>query len=329
MNSELTNNVKKAIDETANVLSDEFVADIKRYFENNFNSLLNSKLELSIVIDMNAILADAEALVQKGESFLLELMKSPFLKFYAPDYLEIEIKKKIPEYSKLRKLDTDTFEKAINTIKSNIIIGSPDPESLIVSSQLLESIDVKDVDYYAMHLTLNTNGILTKDKHLTKIPELRTWKRPGELGSIVRVFKRGTLSFVILGRGIPAVLKSLASIFMIILKGICEVVKHFLELASMFITGAIKTISELPEWVQIALGIVTIILLINKESREAIMKFIKDIAKAFMDFLEIIYLAIKPAIEFITKSIEYGIIASSVLFEEVQSTIINFRANTA
>jgi len=313
--------IDAAIAEMFKDLGDEFSNDFKQFFDEFFFSLYKSKLELNIIIDANIILSDAYAYTRFGKSYLLNLLKSPFLKVFSPQWLDTELNKKIPEFSKDKGLKIEEFRAVVEKLSASVIrIPETKPH---VSNILLRNIierDSKDLPYIALYIEKKFHGILTNDKDIRDMPNVRTWNRPGDLGKIVRIFENGAFAYAVIGQ-LPIVATVMGEICLLILKEALEIIKFILTMLIEAGTNALSTLLNSPDWLKVAAFVGFIILLFSDKSRELIAEKLNSFEIWMIEFLKWLYEGLKSVLSALS---QVSVIASDVittLFLEVERTI--------
>ena len=199
------------------------LVELKRFFEKTLHAIEKYDLELKLIVDANIVLQESLALVKKGNSSLISLSKSPFFKIIAPTWLLEELDKKIPSVAKKNKVDEQVLRTAVvEVIKSITILEVRSEQAYIMAKQILGERDPegKDAPYVALYLAVKSHGILTADDDIIAQKTIKTWNKVGFAGRIVSTFERGSISFLVLGEGIPIALAVLYEVTVAILNGI-------------------------------------------------------------------------------------------------------------
>ncbi len=296
--------------------------DFKNFFEDRFLfSNSNDKLELNIIVDANIILAEAEAYLKYGKSYFLKIIQSPFLNVSAPDWLKMELKKNIPKFSRMRKLDEEKFKNAVKKIISNVKIYNESTTNLNNSSlKKIKERDIADLPYVELYFKLGSHGILTKDKDISDISKIKTWSRPAKIGKIVSVFEKGAFAYFIIGQ-LPTISIMLEEICILILKGIFEEVKKIMNLLIEASKGILSAILKLPDWIKIIIGVMGILALFWDKSRDFIIETIINISIGLINILKFFYDNIKIILTLSTEGIIISSQVIGTLFREIEETI--------
>jgi predicted nucleic acid-binding protein len=294
---------------------------LKQYFENNLLNFYNGTLELSLIIDANIIISNSISYIKNNKSFLLELSKSPFLKLLAPLHLKEELKNKIPEISKKQKLNENKIKEVFDLFLEKITFITIEDTNYAVVSKIMGERDKKDVPYIACYLSIKSHGIITGDKDILDIPEIKTWENPGSVGKVVTTFEKGALSFFIVGEGLPLICKLIYETLVLVLRSIWEVVITIGNLIYTLIKEGITVISKLPDWVKIMIGASVLFLIIWNKSREVIITLLQSFAHIIISILVWLYKAIKDILNLIAPLIETGILLLSFFFTKIEETI--------
>ncbi|OQX19243.1 MAG: hypothetical protein BWK75_05855 [Candidatus Altiarchaeales archaeon A3] len=294
----------------------------KDYFENKLLYLWGDKLELTLVIDANIIISDAIAYIKNGKSFLLDLSKSPFLRLVAPSYLKDELEKKIPEVSKKKKIDENTFRINISKFLEKVSFMEENDENTYRKARdLIGKRDEKDVPYVALYLLIKAHGILTRDKDILDIPEIKTWKGVGVSGKVVSLFEKGAFSFLIIGEGLPLIFRVLYEICVLILGTIWNIVKTIREAIYNLFKEGVTAISKFPDWIKRLICVAIFFSILSEKNRNIIIKVLQTLVQQIINILKLFYKVIKDILTIIAPLIEVSFSALEVLFLKIKDTI--------
>lgn len=317
--------IDKSLDEIIRNIDKSFLRYCKSYFEKNLLYIYGNTLELTLIIDANTIISDALAYIKNNQSFLLTIMKSPFLKILAPRWLKQELEKKIPEISKQKKIDENNFRSVISILLEKVNIVEVDDKSYQIASAKIGQRDEKDVPYLALYFSIKSHGILTKDKDITEIRDIKTWERPGIAGKVISIFERGAFSFLLVGEGLPLVFRFLYETFVTILRGIWEVIQAILIAINSFIKKGFETVSRFPDWIKALIGIDAILLILWDESREMTVNILQNFAQGVINILKWFYDVTKNILNFIAPLINIGLTVLAFLFTKIDETITMYK----
>lgn len=302
------------------------LAYCKDYFEKNLLYLYGDKLEMILIVDAQAIISEAIAQVRKGRSFLLELLKSPFLKLYSPTWLRDEVKKKIQKIAEREGIAEGDLEKSADILLEKVKVVDPDDE--VAYTRAWASIgyrDPQDIPYVTLYFSIKSHGILTRDKDIAEIPEIKTWERPGTVGKIISVFEKGTFSFLIVGKALPTAFRFLFEICVTLLKTIWNIVRIVVGAVYSLIKEGIAAISKLPDWVKVLISVGTIITLFWEKSRKIIMEGLQSFVSGLLTILNWFYQSMKNVISIIAQIVKISIEVLRVLFVKIEETMATFK----
>lgn len=128
---------------------------------------------MNFIVDANIIIS---ALIKDSKSREL-LTTSPFT-FYSPDKLLDSINKYKKEFIEKSKLSTNDFEILLNFIIEKIIIVKQENyiSKLDQANEIMRKIDLEDVPYIALALSIENDGIWTDDFHFQKQDKIKIYK---------------------------------------------------------------------------------------------------------------------------------------------------------
>lgn len=317
--------VDKKLNRVIQNLDTSFLQYCKSYFEENLLYFYGNKLELTLIVDANIIISEALAYVKNNKSFLLNLSKSLFLKLLAPSWLKQELERKIPEVSRQNEIDENKLRSVVSMLSEKISIVEVNEMAYQIAFAKIGQRDEKDVPYVALYFSVKSHGILTKDKDITDIQEIKTWVRPGIAGKVVSIFERGAFSFLLVGKGVPTVFRFLYETFVIILRSVWEVVKMVTTAIYSFIREGFKTVSRFPDWIKVLIGTGVILLILWDRSREVIFNTLQSFVQGVVSVLTWFYDITKSILNFIAPLIEGGLTFLAFLFTKIDETIAMYK----
>jgi predicted nucleic acid-binding protein len=307
--SELLNYVKTKILET------------KTFFK-------NSSFQLELVADTNIILSEVRSLMVNGSSFFLKIADNPFIKVYAPSQLKQElyekIKLKFPKDSKTKNFDIkDCLAKADLLLSKITIRDDITTASWNKAKSCLQERDAKDISFVALHFTLKTHGVLTKDKDISDQKEIKTWKL-GEAGKVITEINKGTFSFLILNVSLPPIWEAIYGLVATIWAAFIEIVEGLITLFTAVLTRSVSAIANMPPELALIIGIAAIFIMVADELREKVGEFfkmlweqikkfiraIREIFKAIWETLKEIFEALKPVFNVSLQLLDYFVLQS-------------------
>ncbi len=120
---------------------------------------------MNFILDTNILFS---ALIKDSTS--REILFSPKLTFYLPEYSLIELKKYYTEISKKSNLMESEINDLLKRIlkKSIIVPFNKYRQKLEKAMKIIGSIDEKDAPFIATALSIKNDGIWTNDKHFLR-----------------------------------------------------------------------------------------------------------------------------------------------------------------
>jgi len=317
--------IDKSIEKAMRGFPSQLVEYLKENFQKNIACFLGhpAKLEVDIVVDSSSIIADILSMVRKGKSKLHQLMNEPFMTFHAPTVLKAEIEERMYSISKEKKIDINAL---IDTWKKDFLpnINLREPKDLEARIKGLSTVgkrDKKDVPFVALYFELQSQGIVSRDKDIIEQPEVRSWKL-GKLGNVVTLFKKGSLSFFIIGNVLPTIFLMLFQIGVAVLRVLVEIVEKFVMLLGGLVKGSIEAISKLPDWAKVLLGIAALIFVFYDKTRNAALEFFKEISKAIYQFAHKLYEDMRSLLTKLAPIVNIAIVSLAYLFEVLKETLV-------
>lgn len=318
--------VDEVLTQIVKLLDPNILQQFKDYFEKNLLFLCGNKLELTLIVDSSAIISDALTYSKTGKSHLLNLSRSPFLKMLAPMWLKEELERKIPEISKKKGIEENKFRSAVSMLLEKVtLIKNMNETAHKLAFTLVGQRDAKDTPYVALYLSIKSHGILTKDKDIMEIPEIKIWERPETAGRVVSIFEKGAFSFAIVGEGLPLVFRLLYEICALILRSIWEVIKTIGNAVYTLLKKGINTVSKFPDWVKALIGVGAFLLILWDKSREVIINVVQSFVQGIINILKWFYDAIKSILSYVAPLIEVGLTVLTFLFTKIEETIVTYQ----
>lgn len=335
MNSNMSADFRKNIDYYFTTITNNLGSDFISYLRNKMLDVscfsANPNFRLELVVDTNILFQEVYSLRKNGTSFLVKIIDNPFLKLYAPPEIIKEINNKID--SKLPKEFDKSMAKADakNFLNKISILESEGLKSWQDATRILGKRDEDDIPFLALNLSLSTHGIITKDKHLTSLQEIKTWNLKNT-GKVLSDFNRGSFSFYITAASLPCILQSFYFIVVSFVKLLEEVVEFVIIIVTSLLKGAYEMLAQIPWPILVALlGAFFAALIFSGKFRGAINDFslemvklikeicvkIKDIFNAIVSFAKEIFEALKPFIEISWEMIKYLFLASTEMIERL------------
>lgn len=307
-------------EEITKCLGNEFIAYLKSYLQKyQFMFPEGCEFKTELVIDSNIVFAEVRAIMKGKPSFLMKYIENPFLKLYAPPEIIKEVDKTI-EKDLPKKLNKDKTKEIAQKILSKVtILEEQRLDAWIKAYDLIGKRDKKDAPFLSLAFSLETHGVITRDKDFTEQEEVRIWKLGGT-GRMISDFNKGSLSFFFLGTGLPHVLQFCYWLCVSFLKLLAEVIEVLVSVMTALLKGSIEVLSKIPPEILIgAVGIIATTLIFSKDVRERVGNSlaklgevaieigskIKEIFLRIIDEIKQIIEILMPFISFLLKGIGY------------------------
>ncbi len=126
-----------------------------------------------LIVDANIVMS---ALLKEGKSREL-LTLTPFI-LYSPDTLLESIEKYKDEFIQRMRLTREDFQKLLNFLLRKITIVKQEEYSqkLEQANQIFGNIDIGDVPYIALALSIENDGIWSDDAHFQEQNNIKIYK---------------------------------------------------------------------------------------------------------------------------------------------------------
>ncbi|MCD6155109.1 MAG: hypothetical protein J7J22_05025 [Candidatus Verstraetearchaeota archaeon] len=296
--------LKTVFNDFVSELPRELLEWIKKFVEQNLTRLvgIEGKLELSVIVDANTVISQAINYIKKGQyPLIIELSKTPFIRFYAPPSIykdtldnEEELIKIAKKIAKKKKISVDmalgSLKTEIKTILEHIEIIAPEgDEEYKKAKELVGWRDLGDVEYVWLYFSINAKGVVSNDTDITETI-IRSWKNMGPIKHLEMILRKGSISFVVTSLGGSVILDFVFRVFAAVIGTILGILKIVWENIKQLVNWIIGGFSKLSDEMKALILIATIILgyTFKKEIRESLEKvkeFI-DRAKEFLNQLK-------------------------------------------
>ena len=138
---------------------------------------------MRLVIDTSILIS---SLIKN--SVTREILLSPFLNFFLPEYALEEIEAHKKKISRLSGLTLDEIDILLNLLLENISIIPAQTIKLHLeeAERIIGGIDPKDIPFVALSLAIENDGIWSSDKHFETIKKIKVWKT----SDLIKHFKK-------------------------------------------------------------------------------------------------------------------------------------------
>lgn len=318
----------EALDKSIHDFPDEMFAFMKEKMNEMMTSMFSAeRMVVNIVMDTSILFQEVRAIAVRGSSFLQKLNKSPFVKFYGPSRLKMEIhakiKAKFPKDKATKDLDIDycigIADKLLSTIEIN---DEHSEEAMRHAHAAIGNRDPNDVDFVSLGFSINAHAIVTRDNDMGDSSEVRTWKLK-DTGEAVTVIKKGTFGFFVAGYGgygIGSLIYWFASFVWTAFLTLLQ------TLLKAFVLG-ISALANLPGWLVVGSVMAFIIALLNDNFREGLGELLSEVwarvkafFSAFKEFMVVLWDAIKEIWDVALPG--FKVAGQLLLHQIVQSTVM-------
>ena len=127
---------------------------------------------MRLIVDTNILIS---GLIR--DSITRRILLNPKFEFYLPDFSLSEIKKYLPEISKKSGLSAKEVKELLNSLLDNFYV-IPLKEykfQLKRATEIIGSIDEKDVPFIAVALCIKSYGIWSNNGHFQEQNEIKTY----------------------------------------------------------------------------------------------------------------------------------------------------------
>lgn len=327
--NDFQNEIDKQFTDLVHNFPQELVEYIKTKILGTQIFFQKNSFQLELVVDTNILYSEVRSLMINNSSFFLKIADNPFIRIYAPSQLKCElyekIKIKFPKDNKTKELNINECLKKADILLSKISIRDDfTSQSMDKAKSYLQQRDAKDISFVALNFSLKTHGILTNDKDIKDQKEIQTWKLR-EAGQVITEISKGTLSFMILNTTVPLIWETIYGLITTIWASFIELIERLITLFSSILRKSVSAIANIPAEMAMALGFITIFILVADDLRnevgeffkmlweqiKKIIKVIKEIFRAIWETLKEIIEALKPFFNISFQLLEYFVFQSS------------------
>ena len=106
-----------------------------------------------------------------------KILLHPGFNFFLPEFLLTEMAEHLPEITQKANLTVDEIKKLMNLFLENLTIVPFDDyqDQIKRATEIIGTIDEKDVPFIALALAFNNDGIWSNDKHFQKQSIIRIY----------------------------------------------------------------------------------------------------------------------------------------------------------
>ncbi len=128
---------------------------------------------MKLIVDTNITIS---SLLKKSTT--REILLNESFEFYLPEIVLSEVNKYIPYIIQKSKLSEEEIKKLLNTLLENLNLVPIDEYKGKINEgmEIIGDIDEKDIQFIALTLTIENDGIWSNDKHLDKQEKLKVYK---------------------------------------------------------------------------------------------------------------------------------------------------------
>jgi predicted nucleic acid-binding protein len=321
--------IDRSLEEAVEDIPPQLFSYLSLQFQRNISEALgkNVGLDLKLVVDTSSLISELISFVKVGKSMLYEVTKGPFILLYAPSKLIEEVEEKIPKIARNHKLEQNSLIQAWRQVFLPRIAIS-DTNNLLASLFGYATVgkrDTEDVPFVALTFSLQTHGILTRDKDIIEQPQIRTWKM-GKVKKFVTVFKKGTFSFFVSANLLVPLFRAIFQIGVVILRSLLEFAGKVIEAGANLVRGFIDGLSKLPDWAKLLFGLAIVALLTIEETRKKAIEVVQKIGEAISAFLSQMYNLLRQLLEQLAPYVGFALNAFSVLFNSISEATAQLQA---
>ena len=128
---------------------------------------------MKLIIDTNVLISSL-----LKDSTTREILLNESFEFYLPEIVISEVNKYLPYIIQKSKLSEDEIKILLNTLLENLnLVPIDEYEGKIdEGKEIIGNIDEKDIQFIALALSIENNGIWSKDKHFDKQEKVQVYK---------------------------------------------------------------------------------------------------------------------------------------------------------
>lgn len=325
----------KAIDDAFETLATAVSPKTYLYLKSELEYFLpqvigrSAKAELHLVVDASQVIAEMLSYVRRGESILVKLARSPFLKLYAPPEIDHEVRKSVEKIASKGKVDRTRMLEAWERVFSPMIeirqVRNPLAE--LLGNAALRGRDPKDVPYAALYFSFKVHGVVTRDSDISEQPSIRVWKI-GRVRNAITVIQKGIFMFYVSYRMLLPLLVALFQLLVSFVKAVLHFAWELVKGIGSMAKDALRELSKLPNWAKIALAVAAIAVVVNDTTRNAIADFIKQLVKATGELLGRLVELVEKLVEFLAPVAGYSVETLYVAFQGIARALVEIQALT-
>ena len=143
---------------------------------------------MKLIIDTNILISSL-----LKDSTIREILLNESLNFYLPEIVLSEVNKYLPYLIQKSELSEEEIKKLLNTLLENLILVPIDEyeKKMDEGMKIIGNIDEKDIQFIALALSIENDGIWSNDKHFEKQKKIKVFKTIDILNFLEELFKIG------------------------------------------------------------------------------------------------------------------------------------------
>ena len=143
---------------------------------------------MKLIIDTNILISSL-----LKDSTTREILLNESLNFYLPEIVLSEVNKYLPYIIKKSELSEEEIKKLLNTLLENLILVPIDEyeKKMDEGMKIIGNIDEKDIQFIALALSIENDGIWSNDKHFEKQKKIKVFKAVDILKLLEELSKKG------------------------------------------------------------------------------------------------------------------------------------------
>ncbi len=143
---------------------------------------------MKLIIDTNILISSL-----LKDSTTREILLNESLNFYLPEIVLSEVNKYLPYIIQKSELSEEEIKKLLNTLLENLILVPIDEyeKKMDEGMKIIGNIDEKDIQFIALALSIENDGIWSNDKHFEKQKKIKVFKAVDILKLLEELSKKG------------------------------------------------------------------------------------------------------------------------------------------
>jgi predicted nucleic acid-binding protein len=207
------------------------------------------RFHIKVVIDTNIVVQDSLAVAGGKPSSTERILSSPFVQVFAPPQIREESERIIRLRAQRRGVSLDRALQHADSLLRRVKLVRPEEERFVRRASAMIGVhSPEDVHFMAVALEYEADAIVSRDRvAFDRQPTIKRWELRNLVDAVI-AFESGTLSVVVVGGGLKALVLALQQVVVALIGSVLEILRLAFEALANLVQGAIDALAAVPPW---------------------------------------------------------------------------------